>query len=75
MEACEGSHAVVILTEWDCFKSYDYQSITQVMHSSSPRTFYDFRGIIPSEVLSKESSPFDKTFLIGVGWIKQDASE
>lgn len=26
-EACRGSHCVMIITEWDEFKTYDYQRI------------------------------------------------
>ena len=24
-EACEGAHAIIVLTEWDEFKTYDYK--------------------------------------------------
>ena len=71
MQACQGSSAVAILTEWDIFKAYDYTSIAQVM--SAPKTVYDFRGILPCNVLSKEDSPFEKSFQIGVGWLKESS--
>ncbi len=30
-EAVEGAHAIAVLTEWDEFKTYDYQAIYEKM--------------------------------------------
>merc|ERR1719462_322070 len=40
-EACEGAHAICILTEWDEFKEYDYQKIYDSM--SKPAFLFDGR--------------------------------
>mmetsp|Transcript_559 Transcript_559/g.708 ORF Transcript_559/g.708 Transcript_559/m.708 type:complete len:82 (+) Transcript_559:1427-1672(+) len=69
MQTCKGAWAIAILTEWDAFKTYDYQSIATVM-AKTTKTIFDFRGILPEAVLSKALSPFSKSFQIGVGWIK-----
>jgi len=26
-EACDGAHAIVVVTEWDEFKTYDYKTL------------------------------------------------
>lgn len=31
-EATDGAHAICVLTEWDCFKSYDYKAMYATMH-------------------------------------------
>ena len=74
MQACQGAEAVAILTEWDAFKSYDYSAIASTMSSKSLKTIYDFRGILPAHVLSQQESPFDRSFQIGVGWLKNCSS-
>ena len=43
-EACKDSHAVAILTEWDEFKSYDWNKIYQLM--KKPAFIFDGRNII-----------------------------
>ena len=43
-EACRGAHAVVLLTEWDEFKSLDYARIYASM--SKPAFFFDGRNIL-----------------------------
>ena len=41
-ESCsESAGAVLILTEWDCFKDYDYRHITSLMGEKP--AIYDFR--------------------------------
>lgn len=42
--ACEGAHAVVVLTEWDEFKTYDYRRIYDSM--SKPAFLFDGRSIL-----------------------------
>ena len=39
-EACEGAHAIAVLTEWDEFKSLDYARIL----ASMPRPAFVFDG-------------------------------
>lgn len=75
MQACHGADAVAILTEWDAFKSYDYSAIASLMASKPSRTIYDFRGILPDHVLSQHESPFDRSFQIGVGWLKNGSGQ
>uniref|UniRef100_A0A0N4ZSE6 UDP-glucose 6-dehydrogenase n=1 Tax=Parastrongyloides trichosuri TaxID=131310 RepID=A0A0N4ZSE6_PARTI len=43
-EAVKDSHAIVILTEWDEFKKYDYQRILESM--VNPATIFDGRRIL-----------------------------
>jgi len=43
-EVCRGAHAVVLLTEWDEFKSLDYARIYASM--SKPAFFFDGRNIL-----------------------------
>ena len=42
--ACEGSHAIAILTEWDEFKEYDWQKIYDRMQK--PAFIFDGRNIL-----------------------------
>jgi len=48
-EACKASHAVAILTEWDEFKTYDWQNIYDSM--LKPAFVFDGRGILDTKVL------------------------
>ena len=66
--ACQGASAIVILTEWDAFKAYDYGTLTNVM-APGPRTLYDLRKILTLE--SIEAFPFDEVFQLGVGWLRR----
>ena len=43
-EACEGSHAVAILTEWDEFKTLDYSRILASM--PKPASIFDGRNLL-----------------------------
>ena len=47
--AMEGAHAIVVLTEWDEFKSYDWQRIYKSMQK--PAFIFDGRNILDREVL------------------------
>lgn len=47
--ACEGSHAVAILTEWDEFKTLDYEKIYKSM--SKPAFIFDGRNILDHDKL------------------------
>lgn len=48
-EACKDTHAVAILTEWDEFKTYDWQRIKQNM--KSPSFIFDGRKLLHREQL------------------------
>ena len=48
-EACKGSHAIAILTEWDEFTTYDWQKIYDSMHK--PAFLFDGRNILDSKEL------------------------
>jgi UDPglucose 6-dehydrogenase len=50
-EACKDSHAIAILTEWDEFKTYDWEKIYQNM--LKPATLFDGRNILPKEEMTK----------------------
>ncbi len=58
--ACEGSHAVAVLTEWDEFKSYDWQRIFDSM--LKPAHIFDGRNVLDRKHL--ENIGF-KVFSIG----------
>ena len=45
LEACEGAHAVAILTEWDEFKDLDFKKIYDGM--LKPAFLFDGRNILP----------------------------
>ena len=49
MEAARGAHAIVILTEWDAFKSVDYQAVYDSM--VKPAFIFDGRNILDHEHL------------------------
>ena len=60
-EASKGAHAIAVLTEWDEFKSYDWQRIYDNMYK--PAFVFDGRNILPKEELEKIG------FVVsGVGW-------
>ena len=50
-EAAKGSHALVILTEWDEFKDYDYKRI--YAHMVKPAFLFDGRLLLDHEQLMK----------------------
>ncbi|CEF67103.1 UDP-glucose 6-dehydrogenase [Strongyloides ratti] len=50
-EAVKNSHAIVILTEWDEFNTYDYNRILNSM--VNPATIFDGRRILNSSLLKK----------------------
>lgn len=47
--ACEGSHAFAVLTEWDEFKTYDFQRIYNSM--AKPAFVFDGRNMLDHEKL------------------------
>ncbi|WP_264553414.1 UDP-glucose 6-dehydrogenase [Flavobacterium sp. N2038] len=48
-KACEGAHAIAILTEWDEFTTYDWQKIYDSMHK--PAFLFDGRNILNAKEL------------------------
>ncbi|MCF6295144.1 MAG: UDP-glucose 6-dehydrogenase [Flavobacteriaceae bacterium] len=48
-EACKDSHAIAILTEWDEFMSYNWESIYESMQK--PAFIFDGRGILDKKVI------------------------
>ncbi|MBA6153425.1 UDP-glucose 6-dehydrogenase [Gelidibacter maritimus] len=48
-EACKNAHAVAVLTEWDEFKTYDWQKIYDEM--KKPAFVFDGRGILDQSTL------------------------
>lgn len=50
-EACKGAHAIAILTEWDEFKSYDWEQIYANMNK--PAFIFDGRNLLDKEKLTK----------------------
>ncbi|MCD9575234.1 UDP-glucose 6-dehydrogenase [Flavobacterium soyae] len=48
-DACKGSHAIAVLTEWDEFTTYDWQKIYQSMHK--PAFVFDGRNILDAKKL------------------------
>jgi len=49
--ACTGAHAIAVLTEWDVFKSLDYQRIYDSMQK--PAFIYDGRNILDHAALTE----------------------
>jgi len=49
-EACNQSHCIAILTEWDEFKEIDYKSVYQSM--MKPAILFDGRNLLDLEMLS-----------------------
>jgi UDPglucose 6-dehydrogenase len=49
--ACEGAHAIAILTEWDMFKTLDYEAIYETM--AKPAFIFDGRNILDHNRLRK----------------------
>jgi len=47
--ACEGAHAICVTTEWDCFKTLDYEKIFQSM--AKPAFIFDGRNILDHTAL------------------------
>ena len=49
LKACENSHAVAVITEWDEFKSYDWCKIYDCV--MSPAKVFDGRNILDKDAL------------------------
>lgn len=62
MEACTGAEGICVLTEWDEFKSLDWEAIYESM--AKPAMVFDGRGILDADKL--RSIGF-KVFSIGKG--------
>lgn len=48
-EACDGAHAILVLTEWDEFKTYDYKKIYDMM--AKPAFVFDGRNLLDAKML------------------------
>lgn len=48
-EACNGAHAIAVMTEWDEFATYDYQALYQSM--AKPAFIFDGRNVLPHSKL------------------------
>ena len=51
-EACDQAHAIAVLTEWDEFKTYDWQTIYENMYK--PAFIFDGRNILNKTELSNK---------------------
>jgi UDPglucose 6-dehydrogenase len=49
LDACTGTHAIAVLTEWDEFKTLDFAALRQVMQK--PAFVFDGRNILPHQKL------------------------
>jgi UDPglucose 6-dehydrogenase len=49
--ACDGAHALAVLTEWDEFKDLDYERIYKSM--AKPAFVFDGRNILDHDALRK----------------------
>jgi UDPglucose 6-dehydrogenase len=50
-EACQGAHAIAVLTEWDEFRAYDWQKIYEGM--LKPAFVFDGRNILDKQQLER----------------------
>ena len=50
-EACKDAHAIAVLTEWDEFKTYDWQKLYDQMQK--PAFLFDGRGLLNMEELEE----------------------
>ncbi|RRJ88468.1 UDP binding domain-containing protein, partial [Flavobacterium macacae] len=48
-EACEGAHAIAVLTEWDEFRTYDWHKIYDAMQK--PAFVFDGRNVLDGKKL------------------------
>jgi UDPglucose 6-dehydrogenase len=62
MEACTGAEGICVLTEWDEFKSLDWEAIYETM--AKPAMVFDGRGILDADKLRAIGF---KVFSIGKG--------
>ena len=51
LKACDNSHAIAVITEWDEFKSYDWNKIYSNM--MQPAKIFDGRNILDKEALKE----------------------
>lgn len=57
-DACKDAHAIAVLTEWDEFKTYDWQNIYNNM--KKPAFVFDGRNILDGEKLKEIGFVFQK---------------
>lgn len=51
LDACRDAHAIVVLTEWDCFRSYDYSEFYRAMQK--PAFVFDGRNMLDHAALER----------------------
>ena len=73
--AVQGCQAIVMMTEWDEFKSYDYCKLAELMEEQFDEqnlavelSFYDLRSYIDLSIV-KNSSKFKRVFRLGQGYL------
>ena len=66
LKACADADCIVVATEWDQFKDYDYSQLRKVMGPKA--TIYDFRCYLDR---GKMCDSFDRVFQLGSGWLKK----
>ena len=66
LKACQGADSIVIMTEWDQFKEYDYKEIRANMNSQLA-SIYDLRSYLDLKGLKERG--FEKVFKLGVGFM------
>ncbi|GMI42134.1 hypothetical protein TrCOL_g12900 [Triparma columacea] len=65
-KACEGAHAIAVLTEWDEFKGLDYERIYKGM--SKPAFVFDGRNVVDIKTLREIGF---EVYAIGKPWPKE----
>ena len=51
VDACKNAHAILIVTEWDTFKSYDWKNIFDQMQK--PAFIFDGRNLLNKKELEQ----------------------
>lgn len=69
-EACDGAHAIVVVTEWDEFKTYDYKSFYDKM--MKPAFLFDGRNMLDHAALVEIGF---EVHALGKGQIGRGASQ
>merc|ERR1719359_2797295 len=70
IEAVEGAHAIVLLTEWEEFKSYDYAAFYEKM--MKPAFIFDGRNLL--DPFKLESIGFE-VHLLGKSRVRETTGE
>lgn len=57
-KAAEGARAIVIVTEWDVFKTYDYDHFYTVMEQ--PSHIFDGRNLLDEEKMAESKFSYHR---------------